>query len=81
MDNLAQEVTVTVEDESDVDEEFDLSPPSPKIKSYREAIQSLEDIQMFLESRGCLKAASNVSSMINQVASHHVSSITQTTLD
>ena len=43
--NLAQEVAVTVEDESDVDEEFDLSPPSTKIKSHREAIQSLEDIQ------------------------------------
>ena len=46
MDNLTQEVAVTVED----NEEFDLSPPSPKIKSYREAIQSLEHIQ-----RGCLE--------------------------
>ena len=33
MDNLAQEVAVTVEDEPDVDEEFDLSHPSPKIKT------------------------------------------------
>ena len=33
MDNLTQEITVIVEDESDVDEEFDLFPPSPKIKS------------------------------------------------
>ena len=46
MDNLAQEeIADTIEEESDVDEEYDISPPSPKIKSYREAIQSLEDIQ------------------------------------
>ena len=44
MDNLVQEeIADTTEEESDVDEEFDISLPSPKIKSYREAIQSLED--------------------------------------
>ena len=40
MDNLVQEeITDTTEEESDVDEEFDISSPSTKIKSYREAIQ------------------------------------------
>ena len=48
MDNLVQEeIADTTEEESDVDEEFDISLPSPKIKSYREAIQSLEDSQIF----------------------------------
>ena len=84
MDNLVQEeIADTTEEESDVDEEFDISLPSPKIKSYREAIQSLEDSQIFLDSRGCLEAATHVSSnsLINLVACHHVSNLTQTTLD
>ena len=82
MDNLVQEeIADTTEEESDVDEEFDISLPSPKIKSYREAIQSLEDSQIFLDSRGCLEAATHASSLINLVACHHVSNLTQTTLD
>ena len=66
-----------------MDEEFDISLPSPKIKSYRDAIQSLEDSQIFLDSRGCLEVATHVSSysLINLVACHHVSHLTQTTLD
>ena len=51
MDNLVQEeIADTTVEESDVDEEFDISLPSPKIKSYREAIQSLEESQIFLDS-------------------------------
>ena len=73
--NLAREVAVTVEDESDVDKEFDLSPPSTKIKSHREAIQSLEDIQ---KVEAVLGADTNASAWIDQVASQHVSSLTQT---
>ena len=62
---------------------YNISLPSPKIKSYREAIQLLEDSQIFLDSRGCLKAATHASSnsLINLVAWHHVSNLTQTTLD
>ena len=33
----AKEIADTTEEESVVDEEFDISLPSPKIKSYREA--------------------------------------------
>ena len=76
MDNLVQEeIADTTEEESDVDEEFDISLPFPKIKSYREAIQSLKDSQIFLGSRSCLEAATHVSSnsLINLVACHHVS--------
>ena len=64
-----------------MDEEFDISLPYPKIKSYREVIQSLEDSQVFLDSRGCLEAATPASSLINLVSCHHVSNLTQTTLD
>ena len=80
MDNLAQEEAT--EQDSDVDEEFDVLPPSPKIKSYKEAIQSLEDVQTFLESRGCLEAANDAFTLINQLAAQHVSTLsTQTNLD
>ena len=78
MDNLVHDTT---EEESDVDEEFDISLPSSKIKSYREVIQSLEHSQIFLDSRGCLEAATHASSLINLVPCHHVSNLTQTTLD
>ena len=61
MDNLVHDTT---EEESDVDEEFDISLPSSKIKSYREVIQSLERSQIFLDSRGCLEAATHASSLI-----------------
>ena len=57
---------------------LDAIPPSPKIKSCREA---LEDIQIFSESRGCLEVATNTCKLIDQVASYHVSTLTQTTLD
>ena len=47
-DNLVQEeIADTTEEEFDVDEEFNIYLPSPKIKSYREAIQSFEDSQIF----------------------------------
>ena len=66
---MQKEIADTTEEESVVDEEFDISLPSPKIMSYREAIQSLEDSQIFLDSRGCLEAATHVSSnsLINLV--------------
>ena len=80
---MQEEIADTTEEESDVDEEFDISLPSPKIKSYREAIQSLKNSQISLDSRSCLEAATHVSSnsLINLVACHHTSNLTQTTLD
>ena len=61
MDNLTtyEDVPVMPEEESD-HEDFDLLPPSPKIKSYREALQSLEDIHIFLDRRQ-LEAAATTS--------------------
>ena len=81
MENLVQEeIADTTEEESDVDEEFDISLPSPKIKSYREAIQSLEDSQIFLDSRGCLEAA-NHASCIDQSTCSCLSSCIQFNTD
>ena len=53
-DNLGQDD----QGEEDSDNEQpspEFEPPQSKIKSYKEAILSLEDIQLFLESRGRLQ--------------------------
>ena len=55
-------------------------PPFSQNKELKSG-QSLEDSQIFLDSRGCLKATTHASSLINLVACHHVSNLTQTTLD
>ena len=39
-----------IENQDSDTEETDLPPPPPKIKSYHEALQSLKDVQAFLES-------------------------------
>ena len=36
--------------------EKDVEPPSPKVKSFKEAIEALEDVSQFLESRGRVQA-------------------------
>ena len=48
--------------------------PSPKIKNFKEAVQALEDVQTFLESRGCLDSAHTTSLLLSDVASNYVSS-------
>ena len=79
MDNLAQEeIAVTIEEESDVDEEFDISPPFSQNKELQ---RGNTIIRGHSDSRGCLEAATHASSLINLVACHHVSNLTQTTLD
>ena len=62
--------------ESDVD----LDPPVPVIKDFKEAIQTLEHVQHFLENRNCLEMATKMSALLTEVAAHHVSAMHQTTL-
>ena len=63
------------------DEEFDLPPPQPKLKSFRQAMESPEDVGVFLEHSGCLEQASTASSIISELASCHAKSLVQSTLD
>ena len=39
-------------EESEDEEECDMSPPEPKVKSIRQAIESLENVQYFLQYHG-----------------------------
>jgi len=35
------------QEDDDEDEELDLPPPQPKLKSFRQAMESLEDVRIF----------------------------------
>ena len=52
----------------------------PKIKDFKEAVQTLEDVQNFLESRNCLEMATKTNTLINEVAAYQASTMRQTTL-
>ena len=45
----------------DEDEELDLPPSQPKLKSFKQAMESLEDVKIFLEHSGYLEQASTTS--------------------
>ena len=48
--------------------EMDVEPPPAKVKSFKEAILVLEDVNQFLENRGYIQASSMVGSVIDEVA-------------
>ena len=50
MQSLTQEDKPTVED-SDTEDDVDIPPPVPKIKDFKEAVQTLEDVEFFGESQ------------------------------
>ena len=64
------------QDVTDDDDEMD-DEPSLKIKSFKEAILSLEDVHHFLESRGHMKEAAAISSAVDTVAGLHLLCTTQ----
>lgn len=63
------------------EEEFNVPPPVPKLQSFKEAIQSLDDIKVFLEDCGHFKQASTATALLAQMASSHSSTMTQLTPD
>ena len=58
-----------------------MPPPAPKLQSFKEAIQSLDDIKIFLEDRGHFEQASTATALLAQMASSHSTTMTQMTLD
>ena len=81
MDSLTQENTMTpTEEDSDLESDVDLDPPVPVIKDFKEAIQTLEHVQHYLESHNCLEMATKMSALLTEVAAHQVSAMHQTTL-
>ena len=52
----------------------------PLVKTFKEAIASLEDVQHYLESKGHLEVSFKVGSIVDTVAALLSNSITQTSL-
>ena len=69
------------DDEVDEDEpiEMDVEPLGPKVKSFKEAILALEDVNHFLESHGFIQASSMVGSIVDEVAGLKAQSTTKQT--
>ena len=82
--SLDPDQSVLEQDESEQDEpeqdepddaSFDFEPPPLKIKIFGEAIQSLEDVQIFLDSKGHSDQATTIASVVDLVASLHCKSL------
>ena len=66
--------------EIDEDDEFDDGPVGPRLKSYKEAINSLEDVCQFLEHRGHGIKALSIGSSIDHIVALKNSNSRQATL-
>lgn len=53
---LGQEKQEVADEEEDREDEMDTQPLPPKLPNFKEAVQSFEDVQQFLESRGYIEA-------------------------
>ena len=73
---LGQEESEPVEE----DREEEQQQPVPKLKTFKEAISALEDVQSFLEDRGHIGEAAAIGSAVDSVVSLHISSMKQKTL-
>ena len=74
----------SLEEEERDDVSFDFEPPPPKIRSFSEAIHSLEDVKAFLDAKGYSEQATVVASAVDMMASLNCSSLAsgrQSTLD
>ena len=71
--NSLTEGAESVDEDKDEEEDFDVDmpPPPPKIQTYKQAVVSLEDINIFLEHHGRLKLASNATSLLSELATCH----------
>ena len=67
-------------EEDENEEEMDIESLPPKLKNFKEAVQSLEDVQQFLESRGYTKEALEIGSTIDTMTALKVKSSKQTTV-
>ena len=69
-------------EENDEDVEDDsVQVPALKVKTYKEAILALEDVQTFLKSRGHLHDLAKIGIGVDSLASLHLASMTQKTLN
>ena len=75
-----EEQEVADEEEDEGGDEMDVEPPPPKLQNFKGAVQSLEDVQQFLESRGYIKVALRIGSAIETMTVLKLKCSKQTTL-
>ena len=63
---MTQSSLIPEEEQSECEdnEEQDLDPPSTGIKTLKEAVKAIEDVQNFLDSHGHVSEATRASSLI-----------------
>lgn len=79
-ESLSQNPMASQDADSDPESDVDLDPPEPVIKNFREAVESLENVQVFLESRDCLEMATKTNTLLSEVAAVQFSHMHQSTL-
>ena len=77
---LGQEEQEVGDEEEDGEDEMDAHPPPPKLHNFKEAVQSLEDVQQFLQSRGYIEEALRIGSAIDTMTILKLKSSKKTTL-
>ena len=63
MESLTQQEATPAAEDSDPEDDVDVPPPVPKINDFKEAAQTLEDVQNILESRNCLEMATKTNTL------------------
>ncbi len=77
MDQLGEDEPEVADEEEDKEED-EMDPPPSKIQNFKEAVQSLEDVQQFLE--GYIEEALEIGSAINTMTILKIKSSKQTIL-
>ena len=78
LQQLGQEEQQISDDEPGNEDDIDL--PAPKLRNFKEAIQSLDDVQQFLESKGYIEEALKIGSAVDTLTILKLKSSQQATL-
>ena len=80
---LSQDTAKEPEDQED--DSYDFEPPSLRIKTYKEAVSAIEDIQAFLNFKGhnelSTKLGTHINSIVSLQCAHTCKTSVQTTID
>ncbi len=77
LDQLGEDEKEVADEEEDKEED-EMDPPPPKIQNFKEAVQSLEDVQQFLEDVGYIEEALEIGSAVDTMTILKIKSSKQT---
>ena len=79
MESLTQEITPAAEG-SDPEDDVDIPPPVPKIRTLRKLFKHWRMYKIFLQSHNCFEMSTKTNTLINEVTAYQASTMRQTTL-